>query len=56
MYKIPVSNDPNVEYKGYKGMSVTIGKNTFNSIICTKQEEGEDQPGAIYSMNNIVYN
>lgn len=53
MYKIPTSNDPNVEYKGYKGMSITIGKNTFNSIICTKQEEGEDQPGAIYSMNNI---
>ena len=53
MYKIPTSDDPNVQYKGYKGISVSLTKNTFNSIKCTKQEAGEDQPGTIYSMNNI---
>ena len=48
MYEIPE------EGTGYKGVSITIEKNTFNSIHCTKVEEiGENQPGAIYSMNNL---
>ncbi len=42
--------------KGYKDLVITLEKNTKNYIVCTKEleENTEDQPGAIYSMNNLT--
>lgn len=49
IYRIPEKG------KGYKGISVTIEKNSFNYIICTKTYENseDEQSGCIYSMNNL---
>jgi len=40
--------------KKQKGLNIIIEKNSFNRIVCLKSEENSDnQPGAIYSMNNL---
>lgn len=37
-----------------KGISITIEKNSFNRLVCLKEQEiADDQAGAIYSMNNL---
>ena len=47
-YKVPENA------KNQKGLNVIIEKNSFNRIVCLKTEENtDDQPGAIYSMNNL---
>ena len=49
LYKTPESNT------GYKGLTITLGRNTVNTIISTKvAEKTDDQPGAIYSMNHLA--
>jgi len=44
-----------VENKGYKDLVITLEKNTKNYIVCTQTTgAGEDEPGAVYSMNNLT--
>lgn len=48
LYKTPESN------KGYKDLIVTLASDSYNYVICTKESANtSDQPGAIYSMNNM---
>lgn len=48
-YKTPDDN------KGYKDLIVTLERNTINYIICQNvAPKEEDQPGALYSMNNLT--
>lgn len=47
-YKTPTENT------GYKDLIITLEKDSQNFIICNKVETATaDQPGAIYSMNNL---
>lgn len=47
-YKTPAENT------GYKDLIITLEKDSQNFIICNKTEAAaSDQPGAIYSMNNL---
>lgn len=47
-YKTPTENT------GYKDLIITLEKDSQNFIICNKTEAAaSDQPGAIYSMNNL---
>ena len=49
LYKTPAEN------KGYKDLIVTVNKNTANIICCRyEQEKGENQWGALHSMNNLI--
>lgn len=44
-----------IENKGYKDLIITLEKNTKNYVVCTKTTgTGEDEPGAVYSMNNLT--
>lgn len=44
-----------VENKGYKDLVITLEKNTKNYVVCTQTTgTGEDEPGAVYSMNNLT--
>ena len=48
LYKTPEDNT------GYKGLTITLGRNTVNTVISTNvAEKTDDQPGAIYSMNHL---
>lgn len=48
-YETPVSN------QGYKDLVITLEKNTINYVICKDSAAAsDDQPGAIYSMNNLT--
>ena len=48
-YKTPAEN------KGFKDLIVTVNKNTVNVICCRlEQPRGDDQWGALHSMNNLV--
>jgi len=48
-YATPQSN------KGYKDLVITLAKDSKNYVVCTKSVAvADDQPGAIYSMNNLV--
>lgn len=47
-YAIPVDG------KGYKGMVITLGADSVNTLIAEEiAERGDDQPGVIYSHNNL---
>lgn len=47
-YKTPAENT------GYKDLIITLEKDSQNFVICNKTEAAaSDQPGAIYSMNNL---
>ena len=49
LYKTPEENT------GYKGLTITLGRNTVNTVISTAvHERTDDQPGAIYSMNHLA--
>lgn len=40
---------------GYKDLVITLEKNSKNYIICRQEAQpAEDQPGAVYSMNNLT--
>ena len=46
-------NTPDV--KGYKDLIITIAPNSINYVLCTNEVEvADDQPGAIYSTNNLT--
>ena len=43
------------ENTGYKDLVITLEKNSKNYIICQQEAQpSEDQPGAVYSMNNLT--
>lgn len=43
------------ENTGYKDLVITLEKNSKNYIICQQEAQpAEDQPGAVYSMNNLT--
>lgn len=47
--------DTPAENKGYKDLVISLKKDSQNIIICTKSEsKSDDQPGVIYSTNNLV--
>ena len=49
MYKTPAQNT------GYKDLVITLAKDSNNYVVCTTQvAPADNQPGAIYSMNNLV--
>ena len=49
LYKTPVDN------KGYKELIIHLNQDSENHIVCTKEESRtDDQPGALYSMNNMT--
>lgn len=48
LYKTPEENT------GYKGLTIVLGRNSVNTVISTAvHERADNQPGAIYSMNNM---
>lgn len=47
-YTVPESG------KGYKGITITLAGDSVNTVMCTTvAAPGNDQPGAIYSQNNL---